>query len=313
MRGSTPAVKWKDRAFPTRRGAAPQSLCTFEGGAAPLCLAGWDLIASQLHDLMPWWPHRPGGPGLRGETPHVTVAAAGGGFDVTTASPGGGSSHFPDAARAAHAAAGALITARLATEPQTIAAHAAAVIMAGRAFVLLGASQAGKSTIALHLALAGHRILGDDRLLLSAAKAPVAAVALGLAPKIRLPVPQILGPRFRRFVASRERARDHEQGAAYLDLKPAEQAAHGERIPVAALICLNRAGHGPTRLAPLPRPVAVRAIIDQGSAPHLNARAILAIAAGIADRVPAYELRYATSRRAAAALLARFRTKEGLP
>lgn len=282
--------------------------CRFSASVGSIRIAGWGLIGAALDTLTPHWPHRLAGAADGPEPVHVSVIADKGGYRVVT--PGGNVAAlwFADPLSAAHAAAGALIEARLAREPDALAVHAAAVVMGNRALVLMGASQSGKSTLALHLAAAGRVLLGDDRILLSAHEPGVAAIAiaLGLAPKVRLPVPHDLGPRFRNFVAARENGRDDAAGAAFLALMPGEQAAHGERVPVAALIHLSRQNIGPTRIFPISRSQAVRAIIDQGAAPHLPGGAILALAAKISARVPTFTLSYSSSRRAADALIARF-------
>lgn len=296
--------------LPQRDADDHSHICRFSGRTGPILVSGWDLVAPTLDILTPHWPHRcmasrGGESGPASGKVQVRVMAEAGGYRVWSADNGAQPLWYPDAAGAAHAAAGALIAARLATEPQALAVHAAAVMIGRRTLVLVGDSRSGKSSIALHLAASGHRVLGDDRLILSAAGTGVEAVALGLAPKVRLPVPHALGPRFRNFVARREALCDRELSAAYLALEASEQAPHGERVPVAALVRLTRQGGAATRLAVLPRAAAVRAIIDHGSAPHLGSGAVLAIAARIAGGVSAFELTYSVSRRAAEALAAR--------
>ncbi|MFO1190211.1 MAG: hypothetical protein U1E97_11685 [Alphaproteobacteria bacterium] len=281
-------------------------------------MSGWDLVAPTLDILTPHWPHRckpSHGEGMvpASGTIQVRVMAEAGGYRVSSADNGAHPLWYPDTAGAAHAAAGALVAARLAAEPEALAIHAAAVVIGSRAVVLVGHSQSGKSTIALHLAAGGHRLLGDDRLLLAGAGRSLEAVALGLAPKVRLPVPHALGPRFRTFVARREAARDAEPGAAYLALGASEQAPHGERVPVGALIRLTRQGGSATRLVALSRAAAVRTIIDHGSAPHLGSGAVLALATRMASRVPAFDLTYSVSRRAALALAARLGQENTAP
>lgn len=63
--------------------------------------------------------------------------------------------------------AGGGVLSYLASGPDRLVLHAAAVEVAGRAVAVVGASGAGKSTTAAHLCLAGARLLADDTLVVS--------------------------------------------------------------------------------------------------------------------------------------------------
>jgi hypothetical protein len=129
----------------------------------------------------------------------------------------------------------------------------------GPALVLfIGDSESGKSSLSLHLAAAGHRFFGDDRILLDLSVEPVASLCLGLAPKVRLPLPPEVGAVFTRFVAARTRR--EMAGQAYLSLAEGS-AGFGEGSPVGALVLADRRDGAETSLAPAGRgdlrPVAI--------------------------------------------------------
>ncbi len=80
--------------------------------------------------------------------------------------------------------------------------NAGAALAGGGALVFAGESHAGKSAIALHLAAAGRTLLGDDRLLVATLGGPPRATALGLARKVRTPLPEDFSPAARRLAAA---------------------------------------------------------------------------------------------------------------
>jgi len=116
---------------------------------------------------------------------------------------------FDDEFNAANGLASALIAAYVTRRPEMVCLHASsAAVGAGddaAIAVMLGESFAGKSSTALQMAAAGHRLFGDDRLAVvaddeGAGRKPVRGICMGLMPKIRLPLPPDCGPRFQEFV-----------------------------------------------------------------------------------------------------------------
>jgi hypothetical protein len=55
-----------------------------------------------------------------------------------------------------------LVAATLSTQTNLIVLHAAAIELGSKGAILTGASHAGKTTTSVHLALSGHRLLGDE-------------------------------------------------------------------------------------------------------------------------------------------------------
>lgn len=191
---------------------------------------------------------------------------------------------------------GALIAAALRQTRDTICLHAGGAVLPSGAILLLGASFAGKSSVAMHLAAGGALFFGDDRI----AVADDRALALGLAPKLRLPIPDDAGPVFTRF--ARARVRSTRWGVAHLRLQRGEAAAFGRRARVRAIVVLKRRDDGPARLVTADRSTAMRSLVAHAFAPQMAAAALVARLAALTSRVPAYTLEFSRSREAARVL-----------
>jgi hypothetical protein len=256
-------------------------------------LAEWPLFA-------PSWPAEPddGLAGGRGAL-DIAIEAVEGGYLRRTA--WGADIRLDHARDAANALAGALIEGFTRQEDGLVCLHAGSVRL-GRALVLFtGDSESGKSSLALHLAAAGHRFFGDDRILLDLSAEPVTGLCLGLTPKLRLPLPPEAGDGFSRFVASRTLR--EMAGQAYLALEE-ESAGFGEECPVGALVLADRREGAETSLAPAGRGELMRALIAQSYAPHIPAERLIARFALMGTALSAWRLTFHDSRAAAAALAA---------
>jgi len=198
-----------------------------------------------------------------------------------------------DSLDAANALAGAAIAAYIARDPVLMCLHGAGVQMSQGVIALAGDSGAGKSSVAMLLAARGHRLFGDDRVAL----APVTeAVALGLAPKLRWPLPPGAGASFARYVD--ERAAWWGEDAVYVHPHPGEAAMLGERAPLAGVIVLTRS-EADEDLVTMAPSAAVRALLPHCFAPHLGAERIVEAFAAMARQVPVVRLSYTHSTKAA--------------
>lgn len=229
-----------------------------------------------------------------------------GGVTVLLNGPCGYSLSFDDEFNAANGLASALIAAYVTRRPEMVCLHASsAAVGAGddaAIAVMLGESFAGKSSTALQMAAAGHRLFGDDRLAVvaddeGAGRKPVRGICMGLMPKIRLSLPPDCGPRFQEFVERCSEICDDR--AAYLRIRDNEAASFGEQAPLSAFIVLDRRESGDSFLEPAPRGDIVRALVANCYAPHIDAGALVPVLSGLADRVDGYRLRFSSSRDAA--------------
>jgi hypothetical protein len=160
-----------------------------------------------------------------------------------------------------------------------------------------GTHRAGKSTLVARLALdAGAEVFCDDVLPIDAKGQ---AIALGMAPRLRLPaIPTLNGRIEPRIVLADER---------YAYLRPVRHAEHGTVAKPGVLIALDRRpASGPPRLHQMPKDVAIRLILRQTlTATHDPESAMLRAEALLAE-MTCVTLRYDDLEAAVALLAAQF-------
>lgn len=126
--------------------------------------------------------------------------------------------------------------------PGSLALHCAAARIGGRLVAFAGPARAGKSTLAARLtAEPDMELFCDDVLPLDP---DGTAMALGTAPRLRLPLPDGVSPRFRAHVRRHLGPSDGRYGYVVTDTI----APHGTTAPLAALVILDRRDSGPARL-----------------------------------------------------------------
>lgn len=238
----------------------------------------------------------------------IEVSLTAGRWRIRAASWPGGESFADDSHNAANALAGLLIDAILGLDMAACCLHASAVEVDGRAILFAGASEAGKSTLALRLAARGFRHLADDRMLLAARNPPWRVASTGLAAKARRPLPP--GRGLREFVATRIALDD--PGIAYLALGDGECACFGEVFPLGGLVLPRRAaGPGTAQTVPSGRGAAARTLIEEATSPAAPGE-IVSLLTRLAGSVRAWDLSYGDDGEAAVdALLALW--KDGGP
>lgn len=232
-------------------------------------------------------------------------------FAVDLRGPGALNSVFGSEFEAADGLANALVASFVARRINTLCLHASSSQIGSGIVVFLGDSMAGKSSIALHLAAAGYRLFGDDQLAVLTGEAENATgLCLGLTPKVRLPLPDDCGPRFREYVDSFTEIRDDE--AAYLKLWEGEAAVFLDQLPIRAFVILNRSGpnksvSGETALLPASRPAILKALLAQCFAPHIGAENLVPVLTALASSAAGYELNFSNSGDAASLLTSTLR------
>jgi hypothetical protein len=145
----------------------------------------------------------------------------------------------PVVASAVEAVCGLIVDvadAAIAEAPNRLWLHCAAVEFGGRLVIFPSHSHAGKSTLTARLASAGHTVLGDDILPLSDDDRQ--GIALGIAPRLRLPLPVGASASFGRFVAENTAASDGRY--LYLDADCGALAPRGTSREIGAVVLLDR-------------------------------------------------------------------------
>jgi hypothetical protein len=168
--------------------------------------------------------------------------------------------------------------------------HSAAVRFDSGLVAFPNTTKAGKSTLAIRLAIAGHQVFSDDWL-------PVVqpgnrGLALGILPWLRLPAPAAARDEFKAFLKDRRGPRNRRW--VYVDLREGELARHGLLAPVSGLVLLERQPLGPARLSPVARDRMLTELILQNYAHHAPAAEVFDALRALVDGVDSYCLTYSS-------------------
>jgi hypothetical protein len=188
------------------------------------------------------------------------------------------------------------------SRPGRLCVHCAAVETDGHLILFPNGENAGKSTLAASLAARGLRLFADDVLAISETSRH--AISLGIAPRLRLPLPRSAGASFRAFVESHRGPGDEE--SLYLALPAAQLAQHGERAPLGAVVLLDRRPSAPVSLIPLARGHAMRQLIIQNFAPGGTSVRTIDRLCSLIERMPCFALTYSNLDEAADFVVDRF-------
>jgi len=195
-----------------------------------------------------------------------------------------------------------------------VSLHAGAARVGDGLIVLPGDSMSGKSTLSLQLAQRGARFVGDDRLLVGDGTAlggggGPAGVALGLTPRVRLPIHTAAGADYIAFV-ERHMTVEHrdEDGVATIatvDPQSIGGAPFGEVAPLSAIVVPRRidGDERALELRPLPRGQAALALLHQAATPAIDATELVGMMGALAAGVPCWSLVFGSSARAADRLM----------
>lgn len=192
------------------------------------------------------------------------------------------------------------------SRPGTVALHCAAVRFGDRLIALTGPKRAGKSTLITRLTAEPQlEVFCDDVL-------PVLpdgrGVALGIAPRLRLPLPDRASPALRAHVARWMGPRDDRYGYVCAPTV----APHGATAPLSAFVLLDRRADGPARLHRLAPDDAVHHLMAQNMADLGGAAGTFEMARRLAGRLTCLRLVYADLDEAVALLVRAFGGGAGL-
>lgn len=181
--------------------------------------------------------------------------------------------------------------------PDMIGLHAGAVEINGVLVILTGPARAGKSTFTSRLALEpGARFFCDDVLPVDSAGR---GCALGIAPRLRLPVPQgsdaLTGLLAQHKLLSDDRY-------AYVD--PPRRASHGTKAVIGAVIQLERRDDAAAGLYALAAGDAVSTLLRQSLTPFMDAEDAFSRVTALLAGLPCVRLLYSDLEEAIALLQA---------
>lgn len=186
------------------------------------------------------------------------------------------------------------------TRPGSLALHCAAFRFNNRLIAMTGPTRAGKSTLAARMTQeTDMAVFCDDVLpLLSDGN----AVALGIAPRLRLPLPDTCAAPFKAHVARYTGPCD----TRYAYLCAPTVAPHGTRAPLSVLLILDRRTDTPARLHHVADDEALHFLLSQNMADLDTADAAFARMSGLLDGITCLRLVYSDLEDAVALIRAAF-------
>lgn len=283
--------------------SAAQTLLAFDGPVRVLKVGGADLAALryELGNMLPGWPSADA---TTTDRPDIAVVRVGQGYEVRAQFPGCESMPAADIWEVGYQTTSALFLLTAAALPDQCVIHAGAAEIDGRLVLFVGDTMAGKSSLAIHLAAAGRRVFGDDRMIVAApADAAPSAMALGLARKLRLPLPADFDPAATAY--AKALGRDAGGGeVVYLRADPARTARFGERLPIAAIVMLDRRSGAPAAMTRVGAAEAIRKLIGLTVTSHMGASDQLVLLTRLVGAVPILRLTAPGSWAASQTLLA---------
>lgn len=211
------------------------------GRARDLCLPGLGRVlrltgCPEVHDAlaaaMPGWPAT--AVDAAGPAPPIALCREGAEYRQDSPALDGGLL-LPTPVSAASSLVADLVEHFFFGHQELVGLHCGAVEIAGRLVLFPESHRAGKSTLTAALAAAGQRVFGDDVLALTPAGE---GMALGIAPRLRLPLPASLAPELHAFAG--RHAGPEDDRYRFLALPDGQLARHGECLPLGALVLLER-------------------------------------------------------------------------
>jgi len=183
-----------------------------------------------------------------------------------------------------------LIHAYIADNEGLLCLHCAAVKFNQGLVVFPNTYRAGKSILSLKLVSCGGQLFTDDVL-------PITShgnfgMALGILPRLRLPLPEALGGAFSNFAF--EHAGPKSDRYLYVKLSKLEQAELGTKAPIRGITILQRDTAAKPALMKVKNSTVVRDVILRNFARQNSALEIVDRLYSIAEKADCYTLRYAS-------------------
>ncbi len=274
----------------------------FKGLNAPILLDGCPELLDPLSRIIPHWPFLVTG-SAEGAEPSSTISRTGEGRYQSASLSACGEIRKFDTVNTICDMIVELSWELLRSGERLMCLHGAAIEMSGRLVIIPNVRRAGKSTLTACLAHRGFRVFSDDffPVGLDAGGCFVGA-AMGVSPRLRLPVPGDFSTGFRDWVADNVGPANRQY--KYLTLP--DQPAHGVERPLGAIIILDRQEGVRTRLEPMDIHKAVEVLLHQNFARSVHSGTILHMTNALLDAVQPHCLTYSTAEDAAAFLAERF-------
>jgi len=191
---------------------------------------------------------------------------------------------------------------RLRSRPDLLCLHAAALMFGDSLVIFPNARRAGKSLLSATLSSLGHAVFSDDfvPVAIDPDTQTICGLANGIAPRLRLPLPEDLPASLDSWITDRIGPRNKQYGY----LTGIDLPKSGTTAPLGAVVVLDRDPDltEPASLAPISQEEAMAALVTQNFGRQVHAGAILKLMAALTGSVPTLRLRYNAVDEAAALL-----------
>jgi hypothetical protein len=181
-----------------------------------------------------------------------------------------------------------LIHAYVADNSGLLCLHCAAVEFSQGLVVFPNTYRAGKSTLSLKLVSSGARLFTDD--VLPITKQSDLGVALGILPRLRMPLPKNVKQTFADFIT--DRAGPQNTRYLYVKLGPNEQATLGTTATIKGITILQREKNAEPRLLEVKKSMVVKDMILRNFARQNPGLEIVDRLYSIVNNAECYRLRY---------------------
>ena len=181
-----------------------------------------------------------------------------------------------------------LIHAYVADHKGMLCLHCAAVEFNQGLVVFPNNYRAGKSTLSLKLVESGERLFTDDVLPIS--NQGNAGLALGILPRLRLPLPEQISSDFAKFIENMSGPQNDRY--LYIKLGLNEQAALGTTAPIRGITILHREKNSEPQLSEVKKSTVVKDMILRNFARQNPGLEIVDRLYSIVEKAACYRLQY---------------------
>ena len=196
--------------------------------------------------------------------------------------------HRKDKVAAICALVSELVRAYVNDDVNLLCLHGAAADFSGKLVIFPNKYRAGKSLLSACLAVAGVRLFCDDALPINMAEGQ--GIAPGLAPCLRVPLPNNLCAEYRLFIEANTVLKGRQY--SYIDLSRGVLAKRNSHAPVGGFVLLEREEGVETVLESITEGEVLRQVVWQNFAREADAPRILECLSQIVAKAKRYRLRY---------------------
>ena len=275
-------------------------LLKFESVSRPVRLAQGLKILPHLVRVFARWPYRE----IRAEgaeDPAISIIEHGGSF-ILQAPWVEFERRYETAAEVSDAMAYHVTRAWMAENPRLLSIGAAAARFGNDLAAFVGGPRSGKSLLTSCLAASGHMAFADAYLPISADTGH--GIGLGIAPRLRLPLPDALSAPLRTLVEQHVDSGADRLG--YFKPHDGQMADFGGQAPIRAFILLDRTDGAATALRPVAASTVLKRLLLSSFDALPSAHDSLELLHKLVDDTACYKLTWSDPMEAVAALRARF-------